>query len=392
MAPSAIITWSGGAARYVYVLQAGSANPTVPLDCDTPLLDAVASEMKKILVWGKTDSIILFVLVSLTARLPALLACGAGEPPARVLLAKNYLWKRSFPMNRRSTLATVLALACLPLIAAKSDCGGQTSDAVAQDGIYTGYWLYYDANTDQTYARAQFRFGNALGTTLELTAPAAVSFAGKPLSWNPLLVWHETTLAGKVASGTYNYINTAGLRLENPVQILRSIDLPGNFPSTLARSQSFTLTWVGEPIAQDEDLEVVLANQQDPLKFVRFDQINKGSTDLVLSAAQLNQLPAGATSVALRRHQNGVPAAAPRGGWTDPGNLRSQAAHHRAAVGGGGMRPRRCGLTGSEESPSIGHGKVPPATQRHSQTGAAAADAQSAHARAAPSDNAVHLA
>ena len=144
--------------------------------------------------------------------------------------------------------------------------------------------------------------------------PAAVNFAGKPLSWNPLLVWHETTLPGKVTSGTYSYTNTAGLRLENAVQIGRSIDLPASLPTTLARSQSFTLAWVGEPIAQDEDLEVVLANQQDPLKFVRFDQINKGSTDLVLSAAQLNQLPAGATSIALRRHQNGVPGAAPAAG------------------------------------------------------------------------------
>ncbi|MEI8258234.1 MAG: hypothetical protein WCJ30_21355, partial [Deltaproteobacteria bacterium] len=36
VAANGTITWSGGDARYVYILEAGSANPTVPPNLDLP--------------------------------------------------------------------------------------------------------------------------------------------------------------------------------------------------------------------------------------------------------------------------------------------------------------------------------------------------------------------
>lgn len=212
-------------------------------------------------------------------------------------------------MKRRSCLAALLTLSAMPLLGAQSDCGAQTSDSVSQDSIHAGYWLYYNANTDKTSARVQLRFGGPLGTPLELKPPGQVTFEGKTLGWNPLLTWHESELAGKVRSGSYLYTDTRGATLTNRLEILREIDLPASFPATLPRSQAYTLTWIGDPIQSGEDLEVVFANKANPLLFIRFDQINQGSTDLVLGADQLAKLPPGATSVALRRHHNGVPSA-----------------------------------------------------------------------------------
>jgi len=81
------VEWSGGTARYVYVLEEGSANPGVPPNFDTPRgtvwrLDVPSTGMpiRTGITYGVTPS-------GLTQRVPT-----SGSPPALVSGRRYYLY------------------------------------------------------------------------------------------------------------------------------------------------------------------------------------------------------------------------------------------------------------------------------------------------------------
>jgi hypothetical protein len=199
----------------------------------------------------------------------------------------------------------LLALFLFPFIAGADDtgCQSQDSSSVEQSKIYTTYWLYYNVNTDTTYARAQFRFGGATGTTLQLSDGASVTFEGKALTFNELLDWQEVVLPGKVSSGSFVYTDTKGTKYSNPVPAISEIEFAA-VPATISKSQAYQLTWTGTPLADDEVLEVVVVNAANNFLFSRVDQRNRNATDVVLPANELGKLPSGASLLTMRRHRD----------------------------------------------------------------------------------------
>jgi hypothetical protein len=193
----------------------------------------------------------------------------------------------------------------LPFIAGADSqgCKSEASSSVQQDRIYSSYWLYYDHNTDKTMARAQFRFGSAIGTTLELQAPAQVSFEDQPMPFNQLLDWHEVVLAGKVARGDFAYLDAEGAAYTNAAPAIAEIEF-SQTPATLPRNAAYTLTWSGAPLTDGEDLEVVIAVEPLRLQFVRIDQRGAGARSIVIGADVLSQLPAGPAVLTMRRHHD----------------------------------------------------------------------------------------
>jgi hypothetical protein len=199
----------------------------------------------------------------------------------------------------------LIAFAMLPFVVAADDtgCQSQDSSSVDQAKIHTSYWLYYDANSDATYARAQFRFGGALGTTLQLSDGASVVFQGNLLTFNELLDWQEVVLPGKVSSGTFVYTDTQGKKYSNPVAASIEIEF-AQVPASLSSAQAFQLIWAGPPLAGDESLEVVVDNVANNFLFARFEQRNVGATSVVLTASELAKLPRGATTLSMRRYRD----------------------------------------------------------------------------------------
>src|SRR5688572_30764883 len=98
-------------------------------------------------------------------------------------------------MNRASTtfstFAAVLLLATFGVGADNSGCQSTQSSAVKTETIRTNYWMFYNSETVTSYARAQFRVGTDIGTTLELTDGSKTAFEGRPLAWNALIDWYE---------------------------------------------------------------------------------------------------------------------------------------------------------------------------------------------------------
>lgn len=180
---------------------------------------------------------------------------------------------------------------------------------VRQDRIFTQYWLSYDANTDVTSARATFRLGNALGTLLELTEPAKVTFNDKALLYKDVPGWHEAQFPGKV-TGTFRYTNVDGQSFSVPVGAIPEVAIPS--VAALSAGKAFSFAWQGPPIARDERLEVIVTGQ-NKLDFSVVEQRGVGATEVVIPADKTARFNAQGW-LGVRRTQEAVPMQAPDAG------------------------------------------------------------------------------
>jgi hypothetical protein len=216
-------------------------------------------------------------------------------------------------MNRNTLASLVCCLLAVPLLTGASGqgCGGEDSSSVKQDRIFTQYWLYYDANTDVTYARATFRLGHALGTVLELTAPAQVVFNGKALSFSAFPGWHEAQFPGRVV-GTFQYTNVDSQRFD--VEIAALPDVAAQPALTLAPGKTVTFAWQGPAVQKDERIEVIVTGE-NKLDFSVIEQRGVGATDVVIPADKTQRFNAQGW-LGLRRTLESKPQAAPAAGGT----------------------------------------------------------------------------
>src|SRR5262245_21459177 len=93
-------------------------------------------------------------------------------------------------------LKPIALLTILSTFMSLSSCKKEDSDDVNQDKIYAEYELFYDKNTDKTYASAVFKFSNALGTNLQLTSPSEVKFNSDVIPWDPVFSYYRKEYAG----------------------------------------------------------------------------------------------------------------------------------------------------------------------------------------------------
>jgi hypothetical protein len=175
-------------------------------------------------------------------------------------------------------------------------CEGEESASVDQDRIYTSYELLYDQNTDKTYARAQFRFGNILGTLLQLSAPAEVRFNDDVLAFKPGLIYYEKEYASQVTNGTFTYKDADGVEYKNTASNLPTIAFPSNF-TNVTRNQANTFTWAGTPLTLGEEVYLFIGNTTT-VNTQTFYTNKVGATNMVLSAEKLNNLAPGVAAEA----------------------------------------------------------------------------------------------
>lgn len=179
-----------------------------------------------------------------------------------------------------------------------SSCNREDSSSVDQDKIWAEYELFYNANEDKTYARAKFRFSNALGTSLELNEAASITFDGEVLDWKPLLAYYEKDYAGNLTTGNFEYTDIDGSVFVNTVTI-PEIGYPVGL-DTIPRDAAFEFTWTGTALAPDEEVALTINGvlEGDAQLFFQNDD---GATSIILAKNQLEQLGAGEGSLWLDR-------------------------------------------------------------------------------------------
>lgn len=196
-------------------------------------------------------------------------------------------------MKHLSTLFIAAAL-----LVGLTGCLREDSENVNQDRIWAHYELFYDGNEDITYARTTFRFGNGLGTKLELTEPSTVSFDGVQMPFRPALGYYETSLAGFVDNGTFVFTDMDGNSFVNDATI-RAIEHPMNVP-TLVHGQSVAYGWQGDAVASGETVTLIITGGNSG-GTQTFTTSAIGATQLVLPMNQVNQLSTGTGDALIER-------------------------------------------------------------------------------------------
>lgn len=141
-----------------------------------------------------------------------------------------------------------------------SSCTREPSSSVDQDKIFVKYDLIYDKNEDETTVRAEFRFGGAFGTKLELSSPASVKFNGSALPFNSTLAYYEEKLPGLVNSGTFIYSDVDGNTYSNATDTIRSVE----FPSTdivVNGGTDYVMPFMGQTIGGSDVVTLTLSEK-----------------------------------------------------------------------------------------------------------------------------------
>lgn len=182
-----------------------------------------------------------------------------------------------------------------------TSCANEDSTDVNQDRIYAEYELFYDANTDKTYASAIFRFGNATGTQLELTAPSEVKFNGDVIPFDATFSYYRKEYAGRITAGTFVFTNTDGVSFTNAVASTRTIAFPANM-DTIHNTNSYTFVWIGDSIVANERADLWMDGPlQNNAEY--FTQYLVNTNSIVLPANRLQALGVGTTNCTLERIQ-----------------------------------------------------------------------------------------
>lgn len=191
---------------------------------------------------------------------------------------------------KRNFLEKLLLLCFVSTLFTFTSCQKEDSDSVDQDKIWTSYELYYDKNQDKTYARATFKFSNALGTNLELKSPASVTFNGDALSFKNTFAYYEKEYAGFISSGTFSYTDLDNNTFTNAISGIKPIAFP--VIDTIHTANAFTIIWVGDSLATNEKVTLWLDGvYQNNSEF--FYQSSQGATSIICAANQLQNLGHG---------------------------------------------------------------------------------------------------
>ena len=178
-------------------------------------------------------------------------------------------------------------------------CTGESAGDVNQDRIYTEYEQFYNSNSGTTTVIARFRFGNALGTILELDSTDNVKFNGDDLPYSIFWGAHVREYVGNIAPGTFVYTNLDGNVFTNTVPTFETIDFPSNF-TELSRSSAYDFQWTGTALGQNQEVGVFVGSWawgDDTWNFTS----SVGATNMVFGVNSLSNLPLGTSTVYLDR-------------------------------------------------------------------------------------------
>jgi hypothetical protein len=178
----------------------------------------------------------------------------------------------------------------------------ESSDKVDQDSIHQSYSVSYDEAQDQTSAIAEFRFGDASGTTLSLKGNSKVT--------HNLFSLREMSLAGTMYTGDgsglkaqhqFKFVDTNGKEYLNAIDIA-PIAIPSSTPNTVRAGNDLVVKWDGSPLAQGESVTIYLRGTTQSLQLASVRQI--GATSILLPKTDVAKAGRGPATLELKRARN----------------------------------------------------------------------------------------
>jgi hypothetical protein len=181
-------------------------------------------------------------------------------------------------------------------------CESEESSNVNQTRIFTSYELVYLQQENITKAVATFTLTNISGTRLKLSDGATIKFNGQSLPFNELLGSYELNLNNYVNTGNFEYKDLSNQTYNNTATI-KEINFINNFPTTLARSENYTLSWLGDPVGSGDSNVNVIVSPNNLGQSKGFFQEQEGATSLILTASTLSTIDSQPARIILERKE-----------------------------------------------------------------------------------------
>ena len=213
--------------------------------------------------------------------------------------------------KKRMMIAVALAAMAAPFL---TSCHSEQSEDVNQDKIHQRLVLEYDKNTDITAARAQFRFGDATGTLLELTSPSNIKANGQTMTWDAGLAFYQKTFTGVVSPMTYVYTNTNSQVYTNTLTFQRSAEFKADL-DTISKSGSFEIFWDGDSLVANEMITIGIWKNNNALDQALVSTVAVNAKSIIFPVNVLATVNTGVTHISItREHYPSIVEATGNGG------------------------------------------------------------------------------
>ncbi|MFN4121953.1 MAG: hypothetical protein ACK4GL_01465 [Flavobacteriales bacterium] len=189
-----------------------------------------------------------------------------------------------------------------------NSCHTEDSGSVNETRISTFYELFYNENTNKTFALAKFTFGNALDTTLELNDPAQVTFNGYFILQNQISGFYEKEYNGRITQGTFVYTDLDDSVFTNTTPQMDSLQFP-EMPQVIdiSKAQDTYIQLVDNPVADNKVVSLIFA-----LKL--FTQATIGKDSIRIFANTIQDVNIGPHIGIMDRTKTTTPAQKPDAG------------------------------------------------------------------------------
>jgi len=187
------------------------------------------------------------------------------------------------------------------LLLSQSCQKAEDSSDVNQDKVHQYLELYYNSKEDKTYAYAQFRFGNSIGTPLKLGSSASISVDGNAMTWNETLNLnrYEWEWTGMVSSVTFIYSDLDGNTFTNTAT-LDNIGFPTSL-DTISKAASYDLAWTGTALDTDDEVWVYL-NEDNEVNGALLKENGSGDTSITITKSKMANIDPSTITIWMDRH------------------------------------------------------------------------------------------
>jgi hypothetical protein len=171
-------------------------------------------------------------------------------------------------------------------------CKKEISKLVDQDKIWTYYELFYDENTDKTYASATFRFSSENGTRLMLSDPSTITVDGTEMTWSDDLGYYQNEFPGLKPTAEFHWVDLDGKSFRNIIEV-RNIAYPTMLTDTLLHSDSVSyFMWEGAPLEAFESVKLTLDGEgNSDARIWSVDSV--AATTITIDSLRLLQVDSG---------------------------------------------------------------------------------------------------
>lgn len=185
---------------------------------------------------------------------------------------------------------TILSLSVIIILLFSGCYSTEVADSgdVNQDEIYQRYYVEYDAEDNESFATAVFRFGGYKGTTLQLSDGSTVTVNGKETRGEKEflqgMVYRFENLSTKEIKYNFVFTNTDKKKLNNSIE-LKPIK-PVSPEEKIRNKVESEIMWEGLPVGSRESVQLTIKDSKGGSYSVTTDM--KGAQSITIATDSLN--------------------------------------------------------------------------------------------------------